>query len=136
MAAIIRGTLLKPLKDGYQQQIQHITNQITEEDVATIIYTSGTTGRPKGVMLTHKNIMTNASASGDILTRIPLTEKRVLSFLPLNHIFEKMCTYVYLYYGFSIYYAESMDTIGANMKEVKPSLLPPCPACWKRCLKR
>lgn len=121
------GTLLKPLKDGYQQQLQQITNQITEDDVATIIYTSGTTGRPKGVMLTHKNIMTNASASGDILTRIPLTEKRVLSFLPLNHIFEKMCTYVYLYYGFSIYYAESMDTIGANMKEVKPSLFTAVP---------
>ena len=121
------GTLLKPLQEGYQQKIQQINDQITEDDVATIIYTSGTTGRPKGVMLTHKNIMTNASASGDILSRIPVTEKRALSFLPLNHIFEKMCTYVYLYYGFSIYYAESMDTIGANMKEVKPSLFTAVP---------
>ncbi|HEY9197183.1 MAG TPA: long-chain fatty acid--CoA ligase, partial [Mucilaginibacter sp.] len=120
-------TLLKPLKDGSLQKIQQITDHIIEDDVATIIYTSGTTGRPKGVMLTHKNIMTNAMASGDILTRIPLKEKRVLSFLPLNHIFEKMCTYVYLYYGFSIYYAESMDTIGANMKEVKPSLFTAVP---------
>lgn len=120
-------TLLKPLKDGDLQKIQQITGQITEDDVATIIYTSGTTGRPKGVMLTHKNIMTNAMASGEILNRIPLKEKRVLSFLPMNHIFEKMCTYVYLYYGFSIYYAESMDTIGANMKEVKPSLFTAVP---------
>jgi long-chain acyl-CoA synthetase len=120
-------TLLKPLKGGDLEKIQQITSQITENDVATIIYTSGTTGRPKGVMLTHKNIMTNAMASGDILNRIPLKEKRVLSFLPMNHIFEKMCTYVYLYYGFSIYYAESMDTIGANMKEVKPSLFTAVP---------
>lgn len=120
-------TLLKPLKEGDLQKIQQITGQITESDVATIIYTSGTTGRPKGVMLTHKNIMSNAMASGEILNRIPLKEKRVLSFLPMNHIFEKMCTYVYLYSGFSIYYAESMDTIGANMKEVKPSLFTAVP---------
>ncbi len=120
-------TLLKPLKEEALQKIQQITGQITESDVATIIYTSGTTGRPKGVMLTHKNIMSNAMASGEILNRIPLKEKRVLSFLPMNHIFEKMCTYVYLYYGFSIYYAESMDTIGANMKEVKPSLFTAVP---------
>lgn len=120
-------TLFKPLKDGDLQKIQQITGQVTEGDVATIIYTSGTTGRPKGVMLTHKNIMTNAMASGDILNRIPLKEKRVLSFLPMNHIFEKMCTYVYLYYGFSIYYAESMDAIGANMKEIKPSLFTAVP---------
>ncbi|QEC79529.1 AMP-dependent synthetase/ligase [Mucilaginibacter ginsenosidivorax] len=121
------GTLLKPLKEGRLQQIKQISNQITENDIATIIYTSGTTGRPKGVMLTHKNIMSNAAASGDVLSRIPLKEKCVLSFLPLNHIFEKMCTYVYLFNGFSIYYAENMDTIGANLKEVKPSLFTAVP---------
>jgi long-chain acyl-CoA synthetase len=121
------GTLLKPLKEGDLQKIKQVSDQITENDIATIIYTSGTTGRPKGVMLTHKNIMSNADASGEVLARIPLKEKCVLSFLPLNHIFEKMCTYVYLFNGFSIYYAENMDTIGANLKEVKPSLFTAVP---------
>ncbi|WP_184542007.1 AMP-dependent synthetase/ligase [Mucilaginibacter sp. FT3.2] len=121
------SVLLKPLKEDYRQQLNKISDRITEDDVATIIYTSGTTGRPKGVMLTHKNILSNATASGDVLSQIPLKEKCVLSFLPLNHIFEKMCTYVYLFYGFSIYYAENMDTIGANMKEVKPSLFTAVP---------
>ncbi|WDF75638.1 long-chain fatty acid--CoA ligase [Mucilaginibacter sp. KACC 22773] len=121
------GTLLKPLKEDDLQKIKQVSDQITENDIATIIYTSGTTGRPKGVMLTHKNIMSNAAASGEVLARIPLKEKCVLSFLPLNHIFEKMCTYVYLFNGFSIYYAENMDTIGANLKEVKPSLFTAVP---------
>ncbi|MDB5137635.1 MAG: Long-chain-fatty-acid--CoA ligase FadD15 [Mucilaginibacter sp.] len=119
--------LLKPLKEGDQQRIAETSNRITEDDVATIIYTSGTTGRPKGVMLTHKNILTNAMASGDLLMQIPITEKRTLSFLPLNHIFEKMCTYTFLFYGYSVYYAESMDTIGANMKEVKPDIFTAVP---------
>jgi long-chain acyl-CoA synthetase len=121
------SVLLKPLADGYEQKIKAISDSITENDIATIIYTSGTTGRPKGVMLTHKNIMSNAMASGAVLSQISLKEKSVLSFLPLNHIFEKMCTYVYLYYGFSIYYAENMDTIGPNLKEVKPSLFTAVP---------
>lgn len=121
------SVLLKPLADGYEQKIKGISDSITENDIATIIYTSGTTGRPKGVMLTHKNIMSNAMASGAVLSQISLKEKSVLSFLPLNHIFEKMCTYVYLYYGFSIYYAENMDTIGPNLKEVKPSLFTAVP---------
>jgi long-chain acyl-CoA synthetase len=121
------SVLLKPLTEGYLQKIKAISDQITESDVATLIYTSGTTGRPKGVMLTHKNIMSNAMASGAVLSQIPLKERSVLSFLPLNHIFEKMCTYVYLYYDFAIYYAENMDTIGANLKEVKPSLFTAVP---------
>lgn len=121
------SVLFKPLKEGQLQKIKEISDGITENDIATIIYTSGTTGRPKGVMLTHKNIMSNAAASGDVLAQIPLKEKCVLSFLPLNHIFEKMCTYVYLFNGFSIYYAENMDTIGANLKEVKPSLFTAVP---------
>jgi long-chain acyl-CoA synthetase len=120
-------TLLNPLKEGYQQRSNEISSKITEEDVATIIYTSGTTGRPKGVVLTHKNILSNSMASGNLLTQIPIIERRVLSFLPLNHIFEKMCTYTFLFYNYSIYYAESMDTIGANMKEVKPSIFTAVP---------
>ncbi len=119
--------LFQPLKEDYQQRSNEISSKITENDVATIIYTSGTTGRPKGVVLTHKNILSNAMASGDLLMQIPIVERRVLSFLPLNHIFEKMCTYTFLFYNYSIYYAESMDTIGANMKEVKPSIFTAVP---------
>jgi long-chain acyl-CoA synthetase len=113
-------TLLKPVSDADRTKIIAIANQIEEDDIATIIFTSGTTGRPKGVMLTHKNIVSNVIAAHSILEDIPMAEKRSLSFLPLNHIFEKTATYLYLYNGFSIYYAEGMDTIGANMKEVKP----------------
>jgi long-chain acyl-CoA synthetase len=119
--------LLKPLTSDYKAKLTTINNTIKEDTVATIIYTSGTTGRPKGVMLTHKNIMSNVLASGEVLNRVPLEQKNALSFLPLNHIFEKTCTYIYLYFGFSICYAESMDTIGANMKEPKPDIFTAVP---------
>ena len=128
--------LLKPLPAGYQQKIAAISDKVKETDVATIIYTSGTTGRPKGVMLTHKNIMTNVMASGDVLSEIPVAEKRAFSFLPLNHIFEKMCTYIYLFYGFSISYAESVDTIGANIREVKPSIFTAVPRLLEKIFER
>ncbi|MBV8389735.1 MAG: long-chain fatty acid--CoA ligase [Mucilaginibacter sp.] len=129
-------TLLKPLPDNYQQRITEISSTITENDVTTIIYTSGTTGRPKGVMLTHKNILSNVKASAKVLTQIPLKENKALSFLPLNHIFEKMVTYVYLFCGFSIYYAESMDTIGANVREVKPSIFTAVPRLLEKVFER
>lgn len=120
-------TLLKPLPEGYYKKISKTSNTVAADSVATIIYTSGTTGHPKGVMLTHKNILSNVMASGRVLIQIPLKERRALSFLPLNHIFEKMETYIYLFFGFSVYYAESMDTIGANVKEVKPSIFTAVP---------
>jgi len=100
-------------------RIPAIRNSIRPEDLATIIYTSGTTGTPKGVMLTHTNILSNVMACIPCLPRGPI---RALSFLPLNHIYERMLTYVYLLSGSSIYYAESMDTIGDNLKEVKPQM--------------
>jgi long-chain acyl-CoA synthetase len=95
---------------------------IKEEDIATIIYTSGTTGKPKGVMLSHRNIVSNIKGLKEAIDGIGIKDKKVLSFLPLNHIFEKTITYVYLFNGFSIYYAEGMDTIAQNLKEVKPAL--------------
>lgn len=119
--------LLHPLQSNELEELTELSNDISEDDVTTIIYTSGTTGRPKGVMLTHKNILSNVLASGEVLNEIPKAQKRALSFLPLNHIFEKMVTYVYLFYGYSIYYAENMDTIGANMKEVKPYIFTAVP---------
>jgi long-chain acyl-CoA synthetase len=119
--------LLKAITDKDKLNLSAISSRITENDICTIIYTSGTTGRPKGVMLTHKNILTNAIASGNLLEQIPVTVRCALSFLPLNHIFEKMCTYSYLFFGFAIYYAENMDTIGVNLKEVKPSIFTAVP---------
>ena len=119
--------MLRPVSDADRNKVNAVSANIKEDDVTTIIFTSGTTGRPKGVMLTHKNIVSNVKGANKVLAQIPLEEKRALSFLPLNHIFEKMVTYIYLFSGFSIYYAESMDTIGANMKEVKPYLFTAVP---------
>jgi len=107
---------LKALKDA-----------VKPSDLLTLIYTSGTTGRPKGVMLTHHNIVSNVKA----LIRgkfFPLSHgDRALSFLPLCHIYERTDIYMYLAYGVSVYYAESMETIADNIKEVKPSMFASVP---------
>lgn len=98
---------------------QDIINKITEDTLATIIYTSGTTGNPKGVMLSHKNIVSNVY---DSMPAFSFAERgaKTLSFLPLNHIFERTVSYIYIDAGLSIYYAESMETIGDNLREVQP----------------
>jgi long-chain acyl-CoA synthetase len=128
--------LLKPITAEDKSRIDAVSDQIKTHDVATIIYTSGTTGHPKGVMLTHNNILSNAKTSGDILMQVPMVNKRALSFLPLNHIFEKMVAYIYLFYGFSIYYAESMDTIGANLREAKPYIFTAVPRLLEKVFER
>jgi len=94
---------------------------IAAEDVATIIYTSGTTGNPKGVMLTHNNLLSNLIG----VSYIPTfgAEGRALSFLPLCHVYERMLNYMYLYLGISIYYAENLGTIGDNIKEISPDMM-------------
>lgn len=96
-----------------------VTDRIQGSTLATIIYTSGTTGKPKGVMLTHSNIVSNVLDCMPVFT-FAEKGKPALSFLPLNHIFERMVSYIFLNAGIPIYYAESMDTIGDNLKEVKP----------------
>lgn len=109
--------------DSTQIEVEDLSNAINSEDLATIIYTSGTTGRPKGVMLTHHNIVSNILGS---FPRIPkkksldYKDTRVLSFLPICHIFERMLFYLFQYNGFSVYFAESIDKMGENVKEVKP----------------
>ena len=106
-------------------QLQSISDKIKYEDLVTIIYTSGTTGKPKGVMLSHKNILSNVIAS---LPCFPPGENlKALSFLPLNHIFERMVSFIYLFKGTSIFFAESMETIGDNLKEIKPDLFTTVP---------
>ncbi len=107
------------------ERIEAIAAKIGYEDLATIIYTSGTTGKPKGVMLSHKNILSNVMDSKHCFP--PGDHLRALSFLPLNHIFERMVSYLYMFKGTSIYYAESLDTIGENLKEVKPHLFTTVP---------
>jgi long-chain acyl-CoA synthetase len=130
------ATLLKPLQPGYQQRLTEISDKITEGDIATIIYTSGTTGRPKGVMLSHKNILSNVMGTVDLILQIPVAQKRAFSFLPLNHIFEKAAAYTYFFCGYAIYFAENMDTIGANMKEVKPYIFTAVPRLLEKIFER
>ncbi|WP_343304266.1 long-chain fatty acid--CoA ligase [Chitinophaga niabensis] len=114
--------LAKPEDDA---RISSIMDSITPQNLTTIIYTSGTTGTPKGCMLSHENIMSNVSAC---MPYLPVNEQaRALSFLPLNHIFERMVTYLYLQAGVSVYYAESMEAISDNLKEVKPSIFTTVP---------
>lgn len=105
---------------GTIEKVSQLKKSVPEDHTATIIYTSGTTGTPKGVMLTHKNICSNVKFSKASFPFHDSPDKKVLSFLPLNHIFEKTCTYIYLFSGIGIYYAESLDTIGENLKEVQP----------------
>ncbi len=101
-------------------KVEELKTKVPITHLATIIYTSGTTGIPKGVMLSHSNIYSNVQFSKKSFPFEDAPDKRVLSFLPLNHIFEKSATYINLFSGISIYYAESLDTIGENLKEVKP----------------
>ncbi|MDO5509350.1 MAG: long-chain fatty acid--CoA ligase [Weeksellaceae bacterium] len=105
-----------------QHEVDHLKNLIKEDDLVTIIYTSGTTGKPKGVMLTHKNIVSNVIASRE---RVPDfgQNARALSFLPICHVFERMLIYLYQYSNVAIYYAESIETIGDNLKEIKPQVM-------------
>ena len=105
-----------------QDVVEDRKNSIKTEDLATIIYTSGTTGKPKGVMLSHKNIVSNVIDSSP---RIPFEKgkSRAMSFLPVCHIFERMILYLYQYYGVSIYFGESIDKIGDNIREVRPTVM-------------
>jgi long-chain acyl-CoA synthetase len=104
------------------QKMEAVKATIKATDCATIIYTSGTTGTPKGVMLSHRNIVMNVKNGREAFPFEDNPSKKALSFLPLNHIFERMVSLIYITAGYSIYYAESLETIGDNLKEVKPNL--------------
>ena len=105
-----------------QDDVEARKNNVKPEELATIIYTSGTTGKPKGVMLSHNNIVSNVLDSSD---RIPFAagESRALSFLPICHIYERMVTYIYQFMGCSIYFGESIEKISDNIKEVQPTVM-------------
>jgi long-chain acyl-CoA synthetase len=109
-----------------QEELLGRMTAIKEDDLATLIYTSGTTGRPKGVMLSHKNIASNAINSEKRLP-IELGQCKALSFLPVCHIYERMLQYLYIYTGSGIYFAESLETISDNLKEIKPEVMSAVP---------
>lgn len=118
--------LILGVDTGNQNDVEDRKSNVKTEDLATIIYTSGTTGRPKGVMLSHKNIVSNVI---DSAARIPFEagKSRALSFLPVCHIFERMILYLYQYYGVSVYFGESIDKVSDNLKEVKPTVITAVP---------
>jgi len=113
--------LEKGADNSNQEEVEKLKDGVKPEDLATLIYTSGTTGRPKGVMLSHDNIVSNVLSSE---TRVPFeTGGSALSFLPVCHIFERMILYLYQYCGIEIHFAEGLDKISDNVKEVRPNVM-------------
>jgi long-chain acyl-CoA synthetase len=112
------------------KQLEKVRKTITADDVVTLIYTSGTTGNPKGVMLTHNNIMSNVNAIAQ--TYYFNFTHRTLSFLPISHVFERTINYYFQSVGVSIYYAENMGTIADNLREVKPHVFITVPRLLER----
>jgi len=120
-------TVLKLGEDqSNQEEVERLKDTVSEDDLATLIYTSGTTGKPKGVMLSHKNIASNALNSAKRLP-LGLGASSALSFLPVCHIYERMLLYMYQYGGVSIHFAESLETISDNLKEIHPEVMTAVP---------
>ena len=116
---------------GNQAEVEDRKEKVQPEDLATLIYTSGTTGKPKGVMLSHNNIVTNVLASEK---RVPLAygKDKALSFLPVCHIFERMILYLYQYCGVHIHFAESIEKLSENAQEVKPQVMTAVPRLYEK----
>lgn len=114
-----------------QDEVENRKNNVESNDLATLIYTSGTTGTPKGVMLSHHNIVSNVI---DSEKRFPfdLGKSKSLSFLPVCHIFERMVLYLYQYCGVEIYFAESIEKMGDNIKEIKPNVMTAVPRLYEK----
>jgi long-chain acyl-CoA synthetase len=114
-----------------QKEVETRKNAVKPEDLATLIYTSGTTGRPKGVMLTHSNIVSNVITSEE---SVPLEKgkDKALSFLPVCHIFERMILYLYQYCGTEIYFAEGLDKLTENAQDIKPNVMTAVPRLYEK----
>ena len=110
------------VNEELQKEVEIRKKSITQEDLATIIYTSGTTGTPKGVMLSHRNLVQNIFMTAEKLD-LKSNKKRIISYLPICHIFERAANYYAQYRGFEIYFAESIEKLGDNIREVKPHFL-------------
>ena len=122
-------------KDKYDQpKIDAIKNTISENDLFTLLYTSGTTGHPKGVMISHKGLLSNVKALQNLA---PIQSTwRALSFLPLNHVYERVLNTLYLFKGVSIYYAENFETIAENSREIQPQIFVSVPRIFERVLEK
>ncbi|MCH2278948.1 MAG: long-chain fatty acid--CoA ligase [Vicinamibacterales bacterium] len=117
-------------EDGLGRDYREASSRVDPDEVATIIYTSGTTGEPKGVMLTHTNILSNVMASRQV---IPMTsEDTALSFLPLSHSLERTVMYIYLHDGVTVAFAESLDTIGRDLQLIAPTLMTGVPRVYEK----
>ncbi len=114
-----------------QDVVEDRMQAVESNDLATLIYTSGTTGRPKGVMLSHHNIVSNVLSANK---RVPLAagEDKALSFLPVCHIFERMILYLYQYNGLQVYFAEAIDKLSENAQEVKPNVMTAVPRLYEK----
>lgn len=122
----------KALYPARKEEIEKVFEQVKRDDICTLIYTSGTTGVPKGVMLSHGNIMSNAESGVSMIKFIDHRDS-YLSFLPLSHVFERMATYgISLYCGCEISFAQSIDTIAKNILEIKPSVMATVPRLLER----
>ena len=123
--------LLLGKDESTQTQVETIKKTVKPNNLATIIYTSGTTGKPKGVMLSHKNLVSNTLAS---TKRLPLEcgKAKALSFLPVCHVFERMIHYLYIYCGIEIYFAQAQETISDNLKEIKPEIMTAVPRLYEK----
>lgn len=132
--AHINELLMLGKENQKPEKISRIKKGIKPDDLATIIYTSGTTGHPKGVMLSHDNIISNFKAVKDVP---PVGEEgRALSYLPLCHIYERMLVYLYQYVGVSVYYADNPATVGENLRDIKPHILSTVPRLLEKVYER
>jgi long-chain acyl-CoA synthetase len=117
-----------------QSKIDHIKKSISENDLYTLLYTSGTTGHPKGVMISHKGLLSNVKTLQNLA---PVkADWKALSFLPLNHVYERVLNTLYLFKGVSIYYAENFETIAENCREIKPQIFVSVPRIFERVLEK
>ncbi len=122
--------LTKLADESLKDKLNDIKDSVSQDDLATIIYTSGTTGVPKGVMLTHYNILSDCLMVSSVMPHAH--NHRTISFLPLSHIFERTAVYFYMMVGASVYFAESIDKLGENIKEVKPDYFTTVPRVMEK----
>jgi len=127
-------TLATLLAEGQErataQPLDALRGRVEEQDVASLIYTSGTTGEPKGVMLTHRNFISNMLAAGEVFAMGP--EDLALSFLPLSHVFERTCDHLFFYRGVAVHYVPAIERVPGALPEVKPTVLPSVPRLYER----
>lgn len=120
----------KENESKYTEKLKEIKETISPDELVTLIYTSGTTGNPKGVMLSHNNLVTNFKVTAEVH---PLgSSEKILSFLPLSHVYERMVNYHFQYKGMSIYYAENMGTVVQDVNEIKPDIFNSVPRLLER----